>query len=148
MAIFFIIILLLVILNGNSANNLKDFLYELDLETVKPLLSIFGINESLLDAVNNENLRELLSGDVDILSLVKTIIPLISAVYSTVNGVNTKHQKVFSSEANTETLPDDLGNDKFTKNEHFYDMQSGGLNPVKDLLSADNLADLEDYFNC
>ena len=86
MAIFLIIFLLYMMLSNKSGGGLKQILSDIDLETVKPLLSLFGVDESALDALNSENLQDLLSGNGDILSLIKTLLPIISAAYSAIKG--------------------------------------------------------------
>lgn len=86
MAIFLIVFLLYMLSNSNSGGGLKQLLSELDFEAVKPLLPLFGVNENALDALGGENLQNLLNGNGDILSLIKNLLPVISAVYSAVKG--------------------------------------------------------------
>ena len=195
MAIFLIVFLLYIMLSNKSGGSLKQILSDIDLETVKPLLSLFGVDESALDALSGENLQDLLNGNGDILSLIKTLLPIISAAYSAIKG--------FGGQENTLQGGDNgygngnFADSSFADNENFgnpaasYGAEncggfnngygggfnnggvsntggsyngynntyntgkvdadppaSGGLDPVKDLLSPDNLSDLEECFGC
>lgn len=187
MAIFLIVFLLYMMLSNKSSGGLKQILSDIDLETVKPLLSLFGIDESALDALNNENLQDLLNGNGDILSLIKTLLPIISAAYSAIKRFGGQ-ENALQGGANGYGNGNFADND-FVNNENFgnptaghgagnygeysggnnnqgfgnigggfdngytdggYSAEppvSGGLNPVKDLLSPDNLSDLEECFS-
>ena len=191
MAIFLIIFLLYVMLSSKSGGGLKQILSDIDLETVKPLLSLFGVDESALDALNNENLQDLLNGNGDILSLIKTLLPIILAAYSAIKRFGGQ-ENTLQGGANGYGNGNFADND-FVNNENFgnptadhgagnygaysggnnnqglgnigggfnngynnpynnggYSAESpvsGGLNPVKDLLSPDNLSDLEECFS-
>ena len=196
MAIFLIVFLLYIMLSNKSGGGLKQILSDIDLETVKPLLSLFGVDESALDALSGETLQDLLNGNGDILSLIKTLLPIISAAYSAIKGFGgqgTALQGDSNGYGNG-----NFADSSFTNNGNFgnptasygagncgeysggnnnrgfsntggsyngynntYDNggnsggrfnadlpDSGGLNPVKDLLSPDNLSDLEECFSC
>lgn len=191
MAIFLIVFLLYMMLSNKSGGGLKQILSDIDLETVKPLLSLFGIDESALDALSGENLQDLLNGNGDILSLIKTLLPIISAAYSAIKGFGGQ-ENALQGGSNGYGNGNFADND-FVNNENFgnpaasygagnygaysggnnnqglgnigggfnngynnsynnggYSTESpvsGGLNPVKDLLSPDNLSDLEECFS-
>lgn len=196
MAIFLIIFLLYIMLSNKSGGGLKQILSDIDLETVKPLLSLFGVDESALDALSGENLQDLLNGNGDILSLIKTLLPIISAAYSAIKGFGGQ-ENALQGDSNgygNGNFADSsfINNGSFgnptasygagncgeysggNNNRGFsnigggyngynnnYDNggnsggrfnadppDSGGLNPVKDLLSPDNLSDLEECFGC
>lgn len=194
MAIFLIVFLLYMMLSNKSSGGLKQILSDIDLETVKPLLSLFGVDESALDALNNENLQDLLNGNGDILSLIKTLLPIISAAYSAIKGFGGQENALQggdngygngnfadSSFADNENFGNPTaghGADNYggfnngyggglnnggvsntggsyngynnTYNNGKVDAEppaSGGLDPVKDLLSPDNLSDLEECFS-
>lgn len=188
MAIFLIVFLLYMLSNSNSGGGLKQLLSELDFEAVKPLLPLFGVDENALDALGGKNLQNLLSGNGDILSLIKNLLPVISAVYSAVKGYDLNGSAAggndfggFGGAGNSDfdggfsgADYDDLGGgysngfcgrstdcgdggNGFSglKSNSFANDFSGsygrspqgepcGLTPVKDLLSPDNFADLEE----
>lgn len=201
MAIFLIVFLLYIMLSNKSGGSLKQILSDIDLETVKPLLSLFGVDESALDALSGENLQDLLNGNGDILSLIKTLLPIISAAYSAIKGFGGQETALQGDSNGYEN--GNFADSSFTNNGNFgnptasygavncgeysggnnnggfsnigggfnnggfsntggyngynnnYDNggysadppDSGGLNPVKDLLSPDNLSDLEECFS-
>ena len=187
MAIFLIVFLLYMMLSNKSGGGLKQILSDIDLETVKPLLSLFGVDESALDALSGENLQDLLNGNGDILSLIKTLLPIISAAYSAIKGFGGQ-ENALQGDSNGYGNGN-FADSSFTNNGNFgnpaasygagncgeysggfnngynnggsyngynntYDNgysadppDSGGLNPVKDLLSPDNLSDLEECFS-
>ena len=195
MAIFLIIFLLYIMLSNKSGGGLKQILSDIDLETVKPLLSLFGVDESALDALSGENLQDLLNGNGDILSLIKTLLPIISAAYSAIKGFGGQENALqgdsngygngnfadssFTNNGNygNPTASYGAGNcgeysggnnnrgfsnigGSYNGYNNNYDNggnsggrfnadppDSGGLNPVKDLLSPDNLSDLEECFS-
>lgn len=182
-------------LSNKSSGGLKQILSDIDLETVKPLLSLFGVDESALDALSGENLQDLLNGNCDILSLIKTLLPIISAAYSAIKGFGGQ-ENALQGDSNGYGNGN-FADSSFTNNGNFgnptasygagncgeyssgnnnsgfsntggsyngynnnYDNggnsggrfnadppDSGGLNPVKDLLSPDNLSDLEECFS-
>ena len=196
MAIFLIVFLLYIMLSNKSGGGLKQILSDIDLETVKPLLSLFGVDESALDALSGETLQDLLNGNGDILSLIKTLLPIISAAYSAIKGFGGQ-ETALQGDSNGYGNGN-FADSSFTNNGNFgnptasygagncgeysggnnnrgfsntggsyngynntYDNggnsggrfnadlpDSGGLNPVKDLLSPDNLSDLEECFSC
>ena len=194
MAIFLIVFLLYIMLSNKSSGGLKQILSDIDLETVKPLLSLFGVDESALDALSGENLQDLLNGNGDILSLIKTLLPIISAAYSAIKGFGGQENALqgddngygngnfadssFTNNGNygNPTASYGAGNcgeySGGNNNRGFSNIggsyngynntcdnggnsggrfnadptDSGGLNPVKDLLSPDNLSDLEECF--
>ena len=200
MAIFLIVFLLYMMLSNKSGGGLKQILSDIDLETVKPLLSLFGVDESALDALSGKNLQDLLNGNGDILSLIKTLLPIISAAYSAIKGFG-GHENALQGDSNGYENGN-FADSSFTNNGNFgnptasygagncgeysgdnnnggfsntgggfnngyntggsyngynntynngkVDAEppaSGGLNPVKDLLSPDNLSDLEECFS-
>lgn len=192
MAIFLIVFLLYMMLSNKSGGGLKQILSDIDLETVKPLLSLFGIDESALDALSGENLQDLLSGNGDILSLIKTLLPIISAAYSAIKGFGGQETNALqgsdngygngnfadSSFADNGTFGNPAAsygagncggfnngygggfnnggvsntgggfNNGYDNGGYSTDPPvSGGLDPVKDLLSPDNLSDLEECFS-
>lgn len=207
MAIFLIVFLLYMMLSNKSGGGLKQILSDIDLETVKPLLSLFGVDESALDALSGENLQDLLNGNGNILSLIKTLLPIISAAYSAIKGFGGQETALqgdsngygngnftdssFTNNGNFENPTASYGagncgeysggnnNHGFSNTgggfnnggfsnigggyngyNNNYDNggnsggrfnadppASGGLNPVKDLLSPDNLTDLEECFS-
>ena len=176
MAIFLIVFLLYMMLSNKSGGGLKQILSDIDLETVKPLLSLFGIDESALDALSGENLQDLLNGNGDILSLIKTLLPIISAAYSAMKGNFADNDFVNNENFGNPAASYGAGNCggfnngygggfnnggvsntggsyngyNNTYNNGKVDAEppaSGGLNPVKDLLSPDNLSDLEECFS-
>ena len=205
MAIFLIIFLLYMMLSNKSGGGLKQILSDIDLETVKPLLSLFGVDESALDALSGENLQDLLNGNGNILSLIKTLLPIISAAYSAIKGFGGQ-ENALQGDSNgygngnfTDSSFADNGNfgnptasygagncgeySGGNNNRGFSNIgggfnngyntgggyngynntynnggnsggrfstdppDSGGLSPVKDLLSPDNLSDLEECFS-
>lgn len=193
MAIFLIVFLLYMMLSNKSSGGLKQILSDIDLETVKPLLSLFGIDESALDALSGENLATALN-DGDILSLIKTLLPIISAAYSAIKGFGGQENALQGDDNGYGN--GNFADNNFAENGNFGNPAAsygagncggfnngyggglnnggvsntggsyngynnnynngkvdaeppagGGLNPVKDLLSPDNLSDLEECFS-
>ena len=126
MAIFLIVFLLYMMLSNKSSGGLKQILSDIDLETVKPLLSLFGIDESALDALNNENFGNPTAGHG-------------AGNYGEYSGGN-----------NNQGFGNIGGGFDNGYTDGGYSAEppaNGGLNPVKDLLSPDNLSDLEECFS-
>ena len=146
MAVFLIVFLLYAMLNNNSGGGLKQLLFDLDVDTVKPLLTLFGVDEKVLDALSGEGLQNLSDGNGDILSLIKTLLPIISAVYSAYksngnSGSGNLDNGGFGGEYSGGGFAGDRRNGFGGCNPQYAE---SGLSPVKDLLSPENFADLEE----
>ena len=155
--------------NNNTGGGLKQLLSNFDLETVKPLLTLFGVDENALDALSGDNLQNLLSGNGDILSLIKTLLPIISAVYSATKGYGNLPSDGYTRNGGDNGFNGGFGdnpNNGFGGGSIDYgglgggsdndsngyagnlnadrNFTASGVTAVKDLLSPDNLADLEE----
>lgn len=119
----YLAIILVVVLifksKSNTPNGIFELLKNLDLQTILPLLELFGIDESLTKIISQENINNLLNGNLDMQSIISLLSPLISSflnkkpTYSSVNS--------------------SLGGD--------------GLAPIQGVVSDDLYLELENYFS-
>ena len=112
-----IILTIVFLLNKNA--NFKDVLSGFDVESISPLLSLFGVPESAAQTLKSEEFKNVLNGSLD----VKTILPLITNLISsfkTASPVNASETPLNAPEY---------------------------LNPIKDVASAEILSSLGNYFN-
>lgn len=112
-----IILTIVFLLNKNA--NFKDVLSGFDVESIAPLLSLFGVPESAAQTLKSEEFKNVLNGSLD----VKTILPLITNLISSFKTAST---------ANTSENP--LITPEY-------------LNPIKDVASPEILSSLGSYFN-
>ena len=112
-----IILIVVFLLSKKGGNPLENF----DLESISPLLSLFGVSEDVLNILSRDEIKNLTSGNVDL----KSIIPLITTLFSQMNkGDSHPIETTFSSENTPEYL-----------------------NPIKDVANADIISTLGNYFN-
>lgn len=114
------IILIVIFLLGNKGN-LKDFIGDFDFESISPLLSLFGVNENVLQTLSSLDIKNVLQGNADI----KSILPLI---------IN------LASNMNTQQNTNATFQDSFTPTPE-------ALEPIKDLAPEQIISSLGNYFH-
>ncbi len=117
----FLPIVLIVVYLLNNKGGLKDFLGGIDFESLSPILSLFGADNKTIELLSSPEIKQILSGNADI----KTLIPLISTFISSMNKVGESF---------------DL---KSQENQYTAEY----LNPIKDVASDEILSSLGNYFN-
>jgi hypothetical protein len=71
------IILIVVFLLSNKGG-VKDFIGNFDFESITPLLSLFGVNEKTVEALSSPEIKNVLSGNADLKSMLPIIINLVT----------------------------------------------------------------------
>ncbi len=110
-----ILIVVFLLSNKNSNGNPLPF----DLESVTPLLSLFGVSPEILNMLSSDAIKNILSGNADINSL----LPLITSFMSSFK----QSQNEYTPQSQT---PD---------NSEFF-------NPIKDLAEDRIISTLGNYF--
>ena len=113
-----IILIILYLLNSNGG--IKELLGGLDIKSIAPLLSLFGVNEKALDMLSMPEITDLISGKGDI----KALIPLLSSLISSI-----KSTQPLNSETPSKTT---------------YSPEY--LNPIKDVAGEEIYSTLYNYF--
>ena len=114
-------IILVVLYLINKKGGMSELLGGLDVESISPLLSLFGVDKGTVELLSSPQLKNVLSGNADI----KSLIPLITTLMSTMKN---NQPATPQSEAQSEFTPE-------------Y------LNPIKDVASPDVFSALNNYFN-
>ena len=116
----FLPIILIILYLINSNGSIKDLLHGLDIKSIAPLLSLFGVNEKALDMLSAPEIIDLISGKGDIKALIPLVSSLISNLKSTpTHAFEKESEKAFSPEY---------------------------LNPIKDVASEEIYSTLYNYF--
>lgn len=105
--------------NGQNSSNLAEFLKNINLSDLYPLLETFGINKTLLDGLSPDVLNNFQNGNINIASLLPLILPIINKFFQ--NNTN-------SSNLESPTV-------------------SEGLSPIKDVINDELYTSLEKYFS-
>lgn len=113
------IILIVIFLLGNKGS-LKDFIGDFDFESITPLLSLFGVNEKTVEALTSPDIKNILSGNADLKSMLPIIINLVT-------------------ELNKNTA-------KPSNNEFYNSPSPEALDPIKDLAPEQIISSLGNYF--
>ena len=85
---YLVIILLALVLIRGKNESLDNLLSSITVEDALPLLQLFGINSEHLQAITNI-LPNLMSGELDLLAIIKNLAPLIATFNQTSNQSNT-----------------------------------------------------------
>ena len=113
-----IILIILYLLNSNGG--IKELLGGVDVKSIAPILSLFGVNEKALDMLSMPEIADLISGKGDIKSLIPLLTSLVSSIKSKpTQPVENIYEQSFSPEY---------------------------LNPIKDLASEEVYSTLYNYF--
>ena len=111
-----LIVLFLLNRNGKTAEFMKDF----DFQSISPLLSLFGINQNLIEMISSPEIKNLLHGNIDIKSLTPLLTTLISSMkQSTPENYEKEENSTYSAEY---------------------------LNPIKEVASEEVFSSLNSYF--
>ena len=116
---FLPLILIALLLFRKTDSPILEFLKNMDIETVSPILELLGLNQDSLGFLNDENFKNFLSGSGDLKSLIPMLLPLI---------------KNF-------TTP------KTTTADFSEDLKSQYLSPIKDIASSEITDILDGYFS-
>ena len=113
-----IILIILYLLNSNGG--IKELLGGLDIKSIAPLLSLFGVNEKAVDILSMPEITDLISGKGDF----KALIPLLSSLVSSIKTAEPQTSKIQS--------------------ENTFSPEY--LNPIKDVASEEIYSTLYNYF--
>ena len=113
---FLPIVLIIVFLLSKKGGSKSDF----DLESITPLLSLFGVTEEIVKMISSDEIKGIMNGNFDL----KSIIPLITSI--------------FSQMKNSTEVPSESSYQSPQAPEY--------LNPIKDVASAEILSSLNSYF--
>lgn len=111
-----IILIVIFLLNRNSG--VKEVLQNFDFQSISPLLSLFGVNDKVIETMQSPEMKNVINGNIDI----KTIMPLLTTLISSVK----------------ETSPKESTQEKQYQPEY--------LNPIKDVASEEVFSTLSNYF--
>ena len=104
----------------NKTGNKLEFLNDIDFESLSPILSLFGVNENILKFLVSDEIKNVLSGNLEL----KNILPLITSLISSMPKNNDNNF--------------DFNKENFTASEY--------LNPIKEIASPKILSTLGNYF--
>ncbi len=113
-----IILIVLFLLNRNDKT--AEFMKDFDFQSISPLLSLFGINQNLIEMISSPEVKNLLQGNIDI----KSLTPLLTTLLSSIKQNN---QNDYKSEENP----------TFT---------AEYLNPIKEVASEEVFSSLNSFF--
>ena len=111
-----IILIVIFLLNRNSG--VKEVLQNFDFQSISPLLSLFGVNDKVIETMQSPEMKNVINGNIDI----KTIMPLLTTLISSVKETSTKEST------------------QEKQYQHEY------LNPIKDVASEEVFSTLSNYF--
>lgn len=117
----YLVIILAVVFFLSKNNQAKGLLSQIDLDSILPLLSLFGIDEKVTSLISSNEIKDLINGNGDI----KSIMPIIFNMLTTLK----------TSNSYTPPKPD---TQPLYQNEY--------LNPIKDIASFEVLSALGNYF--
>ncbi|MBE5744372.1 MAG: hypothetical protein E7358_06680 [Clostridiales bacterium] len=110
-----ILIVVFLLSNKNSTENALPF----DLESITPLLSLFGVSPQISEILSSDAIKNVLSGNADIKSLLPVITSLITSLKS--------------------SAPTPTPQAEESENSEFF-------NPIKDVAEDKILSTLGNYF--
>ncbi len=108
-----VVLLFLFMKNTNLSSTLKN----VDIDGIKETLKSLGVENSFFDAVSNETVEKVLSGDI------KALLPLLPTILSLFNKGNNASASSFNSSVTAEEFE-----------------------PIKDIASESILSTLGSYF--
>lgn len=117
---YMLIILIIILFLKGKGGNLTELLSSLNINDVAPLLQTFGVDTSILDTLQSQDFKSILSGNFDL----KTILPLITPFLTNVMQNNFKPSNSFNFE-----------------NKSFED----NISPIKDIANEDISSIFIDY---
>ena len=111
-------IILVVIFLLNRSSGVKEVLQNFDFQSISPLLSLFGVNDKIIETMQSQEMKNALDGNLDI----KTLMPLLTTLISSVKQNATVEKN----------------------DEKRYEPEY--LNPIKDVASEEVYSSLNSYF--
>ena len=117
----YLVIILAVVFFLSKNKSAGSLLSQIDLDSILPMLSLFGIDEKVTSLISSNEIKDLINGNGDI----KSIMPIIFNIMSSLK----------SSESYS---PPKTDNAPTYQNEY--------LNPIKDIASFEVLSALGNYF--
>ena len=114
------LVIILVVVFLLSKNKSSGILSQIDLDSILPLLSLFGIDEKITSLISSEEIKNLISGNGDI----KSIMPLLLNILTSLKA--------------TPTFKEEVKSEPIIQNEY--------LNPIKDIASEEIISTLGNYF--
>lgn len=111
-------IILVVIFLLNRSGGVKEVFQNFDFQSISPLLSLFGVNDKIIETMQSPEMKNVLDGNLDI----KTLMPLLTTLISSVK----------------ENSPAPKTEEKRYEPEY--------LNPIKDVASEEVYSSLNSYF--
>lgn len=73
-----------------GGGNFKELLSGVDLSSIAPLLTTFGINDSIVKLISSDEVKSLLNGNLDL----KTLLPLVMNLASSFSPQQTESAQV------------------------------------------------------
>lgn len=90
------LLFLILLLKNSKSSSLKSILSSIDLDSLKPILEMCGLSDSVTQFISSDEFENLLEGNLDLKSLLPLVMPLMS-----------KFSKQNKSGGATETPPTD-----------------------------------------
>ena len=117
---FLPILLLIFLLSKSNNNTISSILNYIDLESISPVLEVFGLDKNIINVISSQEFKEFLNGNRDF----KVLLPLIPTLLKNFNSKTTKHTQ---------------------SNETIY--KSENLTPIQDIASEEVYSTLGSYFS-
>ncbi len=114
------LILIAFLLFRKTDSPILEFIKDIDITSISPVLEILGINADSLEFLKNENFKDFLSGKGDLKNLIPLLLPLIQN---------------FTMAKNTPV-------DSFSEN-----LKSEYLSPIKDIANSEITNSLNGFFS-
>ena len=95
---FLPLILIALLLFRKNDSPILEFIKNIDIESVAPVLELLGVNENSLEILNNENFKNFLAGNGDIKSLLPVLLTLINSLKTTSEPAATNFSDNIKSE--------------------------------------------------
>jgi hypothetical protein len=117
----YLVIILAVMFFLSKNNQAKGLLSQIDLDSILPMLSLFGIDEKVTNLISSNEIKNLLNGNGDI----KSIMPIIFNILTSIKSKNDNYKPNENSVAT---------------------YQNEYLNPIKDIANDEIISTLGNYF--
>ena len=122
---FLPIILMLIFLMRKNPESFYGILNSLDLESIAPILELFGIDKKIVEELSSTNFLNFINGN----GSIKDLLPLLPMFL-----------KYFNFNKPPSTFTDNFDKNTYVLNEE--------LNPIKDIACESITSTLGNYFSC
>ncbi len=111
-----IIILVLFLFRNN--NNFSGLLDNINFEDIMPTLSLLGVDESIISALQSDEFKEILNGNINLKTLIPLVMPLLSSFKQPEN--NSEDFKTYTAYTDLTPIKDVAGQNITTALEEYF----------------------------